>query len=108
MDITELAALGSAFGGSMVGFVIGLRVCGPRLQICWTERHPREIAAEVRTGKTKLSELTPESQRLVLAELARERNGLTRADSAQFLALTGVQDRFAAEGEPYWAHQDQA
>jgi hypothetical protein len=106
MDITKLAALGSGCGGLLTGFWLGVRVCGPRLQICWTERHPREIALEVRTGKTKLSQLTKHSQRLVIAELARMGNGLTLADSAEFIALTGVQDRFAVDGEPYWAHQE--
>ena len=33
MDITELAALGSGCGGLLTGFWLGVRVCGPRLQI---------------------------------------------------------------------------
>lgn len=106
MDPVELIALGSGLSGGLVGFWLGVRVCGPRLQICWTERHPREIAREVRSDKTKLSQLTRHSRRLVLAEMARMGNGLDLEDSAQFIALTGVQDRFAVDGEPYWAHQE--
>lgn len=94
MDGTELLALASALGGGSVGFVLGLRVCGPRLEVAWTERHPREIAEEVRAGKTDIRALTPRSQRLVLAELARLTNGLSLDASTEFLSLDGVAHRF--------------
>jgi hypothetical protein len=106
MDGTELVALASGLGGTFAGFWLGLRVCGPKLQTCWTERHPREIATEVRYGKTKLSELTEHTRRLVLAELARMNNGLSLEESAQFITVTGVESRFVGQPEPFWAHQE--
>lgn len=107
MDITQLAALGSGCGGLLTGFFVGLRLCGPKIQICWTERHPRAIAEELRTGTTKLSALTAHSRRLVLAELARMNSGTTLAESAQFLELTGIGGRFTASSEPYWATEEE-
>jgi hypothetical protein len=106
MDITELIALGSAFGGGLTGFWLGVRVCGPKLQICWTERHPREIAQEVRYGKTQLPELTKHSRRLVVAELARMTNGLSLEDSAQFITVNGLEGRYVGQPEPDWAHRE--
>jgi hypothetical protein len=107
MDITELAALASGCGGLLTGFVIGLRVCGPKVQICWTERHPRAIAEEIRTGQTTLSQLTKHSRRLVAAEIARANNGLSLEESAAFIAPTGVGDRFAARPDPFWATEEE-
>jgi len=112
MDTMELVALGSGIGGMLtgggLGLILGLRVCGPRLQIAWTERHPREIAEEIRCGATALRALTPASRRLVLRELARMNNALTLEQSAEFLAPTGVQDRFVGRPEPHWAHRKAA
>lgn len=105
MDGTFLIALASGLGSGCVSFVAGLAVCGPRLEICWTERHPREIAKEVQAGTTNLKALTPHARQLVLAELARMNNGLTVAESSQFIALTGVADRFVGQ-EPAWAHDE--
>lgn len=104
MDVTELLTAAAGVGSSLASFFVGLRVCGPRLQICWTERHPREIATEVRIGQVKLSALTEHSRRLVLAELARMDNGLSLEASAQFITVTGVADRFVGQSEPSWAH----
>jgi hypothetical protein len=104
MDGTELLTLAAGFGGSMVSFFVGLRVCGPRLQICWTERHPREIAEEIRSGKTKMSALSESSRRLVIGELARMGNGLSLEQSAPFVTVTGAEDRFVGQAEPHWAH----
>lgn len=104
MDGTELLTLAAGCGGSLAGFFVGLRVCGPRLQICWTERHPREIAEEIRTGKTTMGQLTEHSRRLVVGEMARMNNGLSLEDSAQFITVTGVEDRFVGQDEPHWAH----
>lgn len=104
MDGTELLTMAAGVGGSLASFFVGLRVCGPRLQICWTERHPREIAEEVRSGKTKLSALTEHSRRLVIGELARMNNGLSLEESAEFITVTGVEDRFVGQPEPHWAH----
>jgi hypothetical protein len=106
MDGTELVALASGLGGTFTGFWLGLRVCGPKLQITWTERHPREIAQEVRNGKTKLSELTEHSRRLVVAELARMTNGLSLEESAQFITVTGLEGRYVGQDEPHWAHRE--
>lgn len=108
MDLTELVALASGLGGTSLGFVLGLRVCGPKLQICYTERHPRDLATEVHSGRRKLSTLTPASQRLVIAELARMANGLSAAQSAEFLAVTGVENRFVGQDQPYWATNGKA
>ncbi|MGH3626593.1 MAG: hypothetical protein ACRDRL_04015, partial [Sciscionella sp.] len=97
----------AGLGGTFTGFFLGLRVCGPRINICWTERHPREIAEDIRTGATTMTQLTEHSRRLVLAELARMGNGLALEHSAQFITPTGVQDRFAGRPEPQWAHTEQ-
>lgn len=104
MDATELLTMAAGVGASFTSFFIGLRVCGPRLQICWTERHPREIAEEIRSGKTKMSQLTERSRRLVVNEMARMNNGLTVGQSADFITVTGVEDRFVGQNEPTWAH----
>jgi hypothetical protein len=104
MDGTELLTLATGVGSSLASFFVGLRVCGPRLQICWTERHPREIAEEIRTGQTTMSQLTEHSRRLVLAELARMNNGLSLEQSAEFITVTGVDGRFVGRQEPDWAH----
>ena len=105
MNMTELVALASGLGGVMTGFVVGLRVCGPKLQLTWTERHPREVVADLRAGRVKFTELTDDSRRLVMAELARMNNGLSAAESAQYLALTGVQNRYVGQDQPHWAHE---
>jgi hypothetical protein len=105
MNVIELIALASGLGGVMTGFVVGLRVCGPKLQITWTERHPREVIADIRAGRLKLNELTDDSKRLVLAEVARIANGLTPAESAQFLELSGVQNRFVGQDQPHWVNR---
>jgi hypothetical protein len=101
-----LIALASGLGSGCLGFVLGLRVCGPKLQVCWTERHPREIAHELLAGRITARELTPASRQLVAGELARMRNGLTVGESSEFLTVTGVGDRFAGHPEPYWAHSE--
>ena len=103
MNVVELVALASGLGGTSLGFVLGLRVCGPKLQICYTERHPRELVEEIRTGRRTLSSLTPASQRLVIAEMSRLSNGLTMEQSAEFLAITGLGNRFVGQDQPYWA-----
>ena len=108
MDGTELIALAAGIGGAVSGFVLGLRVCGPRVQIQWTERHPREVAIEIRNGNLKPSQLTKHSRRLVVAELARMNNGLSLEDSAQFLAVTGIGGRYVGQPEPDWVHQIEA
>ena len=105
MDTTELIALATGVSGAVSGFLLGLRVCGPRLQITWTERHPREIAEQVRDGQVKLSQLTEHSRRLVVDELARMGNGLPIAASADFLALTGIEGRYVGRPQPEWAHR---
>ena len=108
MNMTELVALASGLGGVMTGFVVGLRVCGPKLHTEWTERHPRELAEDVRAARLKVTDLTEDTRRLVLAEMARMTNGLSLADSTQFLAVTGVGGRFVGQPEPHWAHRKAA
>lgn len=105
MDGTELIALATGISGAVSGFLLGLRVCGPRLQITWTERHPREIAEQVRDGSVNLSQLTGHSRRLVLDELARMGNGLPVEASADFLTLAGIEGRYVGRPEPEWAHR---
>ena len=105
MDATELFTMAAGVGSSFASFFVGLRVCGPRLQICWTERHPREIAEEIRSGQIKMSALTEHSRALVVGELARMNNGLSLEQSAEFITVTGVADRFVGQPEPHWAHR---
>lgn len=105
MDGTELVTLAGSVGGATASFLLGLRVCGPRLQTTWTERHPREIAEQIRDGSLKLSGLTGHTRRLVLAELARMANGLPLEASAPFLALDGIEGRYVGKSEPAWVHQ---
>jgi len=94
MDLTELAALSTGLTGAFGGFVLGLRVCGPRLQTTWTERHPVEIAQDVRAGRQKMRALHPHTQHLV----ARELQGLTtnRPEIAASVPLTldGLSHRY--------------
>lgn len=71
MDGTELIALASGLGGGFSGFWLGVRVLGPRIQICWTQVHPREIAARVKDGRINPRHLTPESRRLVAVAMAQ-------------------------------------
>jgi hypothetical protein len=108
MDPVELLTVAAGVGGTLTGFFLGLRVCGPRIQIEWTERHPRELAQQVRDGEVKLSALTEHSRRLVLAELSRMGNGLALEDSAQFLTVTGIGGRYVGKPEPDWAHRKAA
>lgn len=109
MDGLVATGLSAAFAGGVgTGLIIGLRVIGTRLSVAWTEVHPREIAADVQAGRIKWRELAPESQRLVLAEMARMANGLTAAESAEFLAVTGVADRFVGQPQPAWAQAKDA
>ena len=105
MDGTELLTMVAGVGGCAVSFLLGLRVCGPRLQTTWTERHPREIAQQVRDGGLKLTGLTGHTRRLVVAELARMGNGLPVEASAEFLALDGIEGRYVGKPAPAWAHQ---
>lgn len=93
-SILALALSAPALAGGLAGFVLGLRVCGPKLDIGWTERHPREIAEEIASGRRAISSLTPRAQRIVLGELARMRNGLSVEDSNQFVTLIGIGSRF--------------
>ncbi|HVT68879.1 MAG TPA: hypothetical protein VHF26_14100 [Trebonia sp.] len=104
MDATDLFTLAAGLGGTFTGFFVGLRVCGPRINTCWTERHPRALAEDIRAGRLTMDALGEDTRRLVLAEMARAANGLTLDQSAQFLALNGVNDRFVRSGEPRWAH----
>jgi hypothetical protein len=107
MDATDLLTLAAGLGGTFTGFFLGLRVCGPRINTCWTERHPRDLAEDLHAGRLNERALTEDTRRLVLAEMARAANGLTLEQSAQYLTLTGVQDRFVGQPEPQWAHTRQ-
>ena len=105
MDGTELLTMAAGVGGCAASFLLGLRVCGPRLQTAWTERHPREIALQVRDGDVKLTQLTEHTRRLVVDELARMGNGLPVEASAEFLALDGIEGRYVGKRQPSWAHR---
>lgn len=98
-SLLALALTAPAVTGGLVGFVLGLRVCGPKLDIGWTERHPREIAEEIASGRRTLNSLTPRAQRIVLGELARMRNGLTVEESNDFVTLIGIGSRFERHPE---------
>jgi len=80
-------------------------VCGPRLQTTWTERHPREIAEQIRDGSLKITGLTEHTRRLVVDELARMGNGLPVEASAEFLTLNGIEGRYVGKSLPGWAHR---
>lgn len=94
MDLTTLAALVSGLIGAFFGFVIGLRVCGPKLQTTWTERHPHEIACEVREGRRRMGALHPHTRRLVAREL--DATIISRPDlfAEPPLQLNGVEHRY--------------
>ena len=64
------------------------------------ELHPRTLAEQIRTGQIKLTSLDKRTQAVVLAEMARQANGLTAEDSADFLALDGVTGRFVHMAPP--------
>jgi hypothetical protein len=100
----ELTALSSAVASGTVGFLVGLRANEIRgigwLHGTWTEVHPRELAEQIRTGRLDVNALDTKTRAVVLAEMARQANGLTAAESAQFLALDGAADRFTRIAPP--------
>jgi hypothetical protein len=100
----EVNALSSAVVSGTAGFLVGFRINEIRglgwLHGTWTEVHPREIAERIRTGQLKMRNLDRRTQAVVLAEMARAANGLTAAESAEFLALDGVSGRFAHTAPP--------
>ena len=108
MDGTELLTMAAGVGGCAASFLLGLRVCGPKLQTTWTERHPREIAHQLRDGGLKLTGLTAHTRRLVVAELARIGNGLPAEASTEFLELDGIEGRYVGKSQPAWAHRIEA
>ena len=67
MDGTELVTLAGSVGGAMASFMLGLRVCGPRLQTTWTERHPREIVPPLdhRDGQHQQAERGDDDRQMV-------------------------------------------
>ena len=94
----EVTALASAVASGTAGFVVGFRINEIRgvgwLHGTWTEVHPRELAEQIRTGRLKLKNLDARTRTVVLNEMARQANGLTADESAEFLALDGAADRF--------------
>lgn len=100
----EVTALASAVTSGTIGFVVGLRVNEIRgvgwLHGTWTELHPRELAEKIRTGQLQMKNLDKATQAVVLGEMARAANGLTAAESAEFLALDGVSGRFVDMAPP--------
>ena len=100
----EVTALSSAVVSGTAGFVVGFRINEIRglgwLHGTWTEVHPRELAEQIRTGQLTLASLDKRTRAVVLAEMARQANGLTSAESAEFLALDGVSGRFAHIAPP--------
>lgn len=100
----EVTALAAAVTSGAAGFVVGFRINEIRgagwLHGTWTETHPRELAEQIRTGLLDLKALDKRTQAVVLAEMARTANGLTTAESAQFLALDGFADRFRHVAPP--------
>jgi hypothetical protein len=100
----EATTLASAVTSGSLGFVIGLRANEIRglgwLHGTWTEVHPRELAERIRTGQLQLKNLDKCTRAVVVAEMARQANGLSAAESAQFLALDGVADRFRTIAPP--------
>lgn len=100
----ELTALSSGVASGAFGFLIGLRANEIRglgwLHGTWTEVHPRELAEHIRTGRLELKALDAKTRAVVLAEMARQANGLTAAESAQFLALDGAAGRFRRTAPP--------
>lgn len=100
----ETVALASAVSSGTLGLVIGLRINEIRgvgwLHGTWTELHPRELAEQIRTGQLKVKNLDKRTRAVVLAEMARQANGLTPDESAQFLALDGAAGRFTHVAPP--------
>ena len=100
----ELTALSSAVASGTAGFFVGLRANEIRglgwLHGTWTELHPRGLAEQIRTGRLELKALDAKTRAVVLAEMARQANGLTADESAQFLALDGAAGRFTRIAPP--------
>ena len=98
LTMLEATALASAVGSGSIGFLVGLRINDIRgighLHGTWTEVHPRDLAEQIRTGQLKVKNLDKRTRAVVLAEMARQANGLTADESAQFLALDGAAGRF--------------
>jgi hypothetical protein len=99
MDLTEIAVLGAgsfgAVSGLALGWVAGLRWCGPRLNSAWTERHPVQIAEDVRAGRQKMRHLAPHTQLMVSRELQALNTGRPEIAAAVPLVLRGVAGRYA-------------
>ena len=100
----EATAIASAVTSGTLGFVVGLRANEIRgigwLHGTWTEVHPRELAEQIRTGQLKVKNLDTRTRAIVLAEMARQANGITADESAQFLALDGAAGRFVHVAPP--------
>jgi hypothetical protein len=69
VDFTETSVLAASVLSGSTGFVLGLRVCGQRLNTTWTERHPVTIAEDVRAGRLTMRHLGAHTRRLVGREL---------------------------------------
>lgn len=100
----EATAIATAVTAGPLGFIVGLRANDIRgigwLHGTWTEVHPRDLAEQIRTGQLKLKNFDKRTRAVVLAEMARAANGITAAESAQFLALDGVADRYVHVAPP--------
>lgn len=100
----EATAIATAATSGSLGFIVGLRANDIRglgwIHSTWTELHPRELAEQIRTGQIKLKNLDARTRAVVLAEMARQTNGITAGESAEFLALDGIAGRFRHTAPP--------
>jgi hypothetical protein len=69
-------------------------VCGERLNTTWTERHPVEIAEDVRAGRLKMRHLGAATRRLVSRELEAINTGRPEIAASVPLVNEGVAHRF--------------
>lgn len=95
MDFTETSVLAASVLSGTTGFFAGLRLCGERLNTTWTERHPIELAEDVRAGRLKMRHLGVHTRRLVARELEAINTGRPEIATSVPLVNEGVAHRFA-------------
>jgi hypothetical protein len=95
VDFTEASVLAASVFSGSTGFVLGLRVCGERLNTTWTERHPVTIAEDVRAGRLKMRHLGAHTRRLVARELEALNTGRPEIAADVPLLNEGAAGRFS-------------
>jgi hypothetical protein len=95
VDFTEASVLAASVLSGSTGFVLGLRVCGERLNTTWTERHPVTIAEDVRARRLTMRHLGAHTRRLVGRELEALNSDRPQIAADVPLVNEGIAGRYA-------------